>query len=158
MSLRMALFALAAIAFASATNARAAPAEEISDNDARYGVLIAPPPGARLVGSAVVDEVRSFPELGQGKKTLQQETQAGVAGIDRIYEIDRSHAETIAYFDDWFKATGSRIVSRVQTRSATAWRVKRPDGNVANAVVRNTSPTTIELTEVSAAPAKMPPR
>jgi len=158
MSLRMALFALAAVAFASATNARGAPAEETSDNDARDGVLIAPPPGARLVGTVIVDEVRAFPELGQGMKTLQRETAVGVAGIDRIYEVDRSFADTVSYFDSQFKAAGTSILARVATRSSTAWKVKRPDGNVANAVVRNTSPTTFELTEVSAAPAKMPPR
>ncbi|HXU68728.1 MAG TPA: hypothetical protein VN947_05340 [Polyangia bacterium] len=115
--------------------------------------LIAAPADARLVGSATIDEIRAFPELGRGMKTLPtRATAARVAGVDRIFEIDRPFADTVAWFDQAFTGGGQHIVSRVATPSATAWSVERPDGTVANAVVRNTTPTTIELAEVIAEP------
>lgn len=119
------------------------------------GSLIQPPPDAKLVGRSVVDEIRAFPELGSGMKTLSakphKEKLVGVAGIDRVFTTDRSFGDTVSYFDQKFKATGYKIDARVETPSSTAWTVKRPDGTVANAVVRNTTPTTIELNEVASA-------
>lgn len=158
MSHRIALLAIAAVAFATATNARAAPTEESSDHATSAGGFIEVPESAKLVGSSVVDEIRSFPELGKGMKTIQKEHLVGVAGVDRLFESERSFDETVAFFDHQLKSGGNRVRERVATPSAVVWSVKRPDGNVANAVVRNTRPTTIELTEVGEASTTMPPR
>ena len=117
--------------------------------------LIAPPASARLVGTSIIDEIRSFPELGAGMKMLptreQKETLVGVSGVDRLFETDASFGDTVAYFDELFEHGGQHIVSRAASSSATAWSVEEPDGSVANAVVRNTTPTTIELAETVAA-------
>jgi len=125
--------------------------------------LIEPPAGAKLVGSALVDEIRAFPELSAHNGAAQQTSPAkekivGVEGIDRVFEIDRPFGDTVASLDTEFKQSGFRRLARVETPSATAWSVKRPDGSVANAVVRNTTPTTIELTELSAAQSAPTPK
>jgi hypothetical protein len=123
--------------------------------------LIKPPPDATMIGSAVIDEIRAFPEMsgksgGGGAKAKAQAAKiVNVQGIDRTFETRRPFADAVAYFDQQFKQTGYEVMARVDSPSATAWTVKRPDGTVANAVVRNTKPTTIELAEVSGAAAKI---
>ena len=132
--------------------ALALPPAAVSASDAS---LIQPPPGARIVGSSLVDEIRAVPELTTARAaaavTPAKEKLVGVEGIDRLFESDGSFADTVAYFDAQFKQPGYRRLARVESPSATAWTVRRPDGSVADAVVRNTTPTTFELTELSAA-------
>jgi hypothetical protein len=129
--------------------ARAAPPSDTSSDDQS---LIKPPPDAKVVGMSVIDEIRAFPEMGlKGALTGKpsKEKIVGVSGVDRLFQTDRSFADTVSYFDNQFKQGGYKIEARVETPSATAWTVKRPDGTVADAVVRNTRPTTIEIAEVS---------
>ncbi len=115
--------------------------------------LIQPPPDARLVGSSTVDEIRAFPELYSRSPAVDgqpaKEKLVGVEGVDRVFETHRSYAATVAYFDARFRRGGYRTQARVETATATAWSVKRPDGTVAQAAVRDTTPTSIELTEVT---------
>jgi hypothetical protein len=139
MSTRLALVA-AVLALPAAARAQASGAP-----------LIQPPPGATLVGSSTVDEIRALPELARDTSQPLKEKLVGVEGVDRVFTTDRSFGESVAYFDSLFKQGGYRRLSRNQTPSATAWTVKRPDGSIAAAVVRNTTPTTLELTEPSAA-------
>lgn len=70
---------------------------------------------------------------------------------------DRPFADAVSYFDQAFSQGGYEVQARVQTPSSVAWTVKRPDGTVADAVVRNTKPTTIELTEVGTTAMKVEP-
>jgi hypothetical protein len=121
--------------------------------------LIKPPLDATLVGTSVVDEIRAFPEMGgraANKEEAQAEKMLGVQGIDRMFQTNRSFGDTVLYFDQQFKLPGYQVMARVDTPSATAWTVRRPDGGVANAVVRNTSPTTLEIVEARAPAATLP--
>jgi hypothetical protein len=120
--------------------------------------LIPPPAGAKLLGHSVVDEIRAFPEMGikallKGKP--EKEKIVDVQGIDRVFQTDRSFGDTVAYFDQQFKQGGYETMARVEAPSATAWTIKRPDGTVANVIVRNTTPTTFELAEVAATTAEI---
>jgi len=71
-----------------------------------------------------------------------------VTSIDRVFETNRSFSDVVSFFDQ----SGYQVVERTDTPGATAWTVKRPDGTVAHAVVRNTRPTTFELVEVKSEP------
>lgn len=113
--------------------------------------LIEPPPEARPIGRSTVDEIRAFPEIAS--KTTRaggaaREKLVGVEGVDRLFETDRSFGDTVAYFDAALRGHGFRTRARVETASATAWTAVRPDGTVAQVAVRNTTPTSIEVTEV----------
>lgn len=113
----------------------------------KAGSLVQVPPNAKLVGTSEVDEIRQFPEQKSGKP---MERIVGVTAIDRVYESERPYADAVKFFDQEFQRAGYQQTSRTVTSSATAWVVRRPDGNVANVIVRNTSPTTIEAVEVAA--------
>jgi hypothetical protein len=126
-----------------------------SSQNSEFG-LIKVPPSAVPVGKSVVDEVRAFPEMGKGQSKAQMEKIVGVEGVDRVFQTDRPFADTVAFFDQQFKQPGFKQLARVETQSATAWTVKRPDGTVANAVVRNTKPTTLELAEATATELTLP--
>jgi hypothetical protein len=135
--------------------ARAAPQSDTASEDQS---LIKPPPNAKLLGTSVVDEIRSFPEIGpKGTATGNptKEKIVGITGVDRLFQTDRSFGDTVSYFDNQFKQSGYHIQARVETPSATAWTVKRPDGSVADAVVRNTNPTTVEIAEVASSSATL---
>ncbi len=110
--------------------------------------LIAPPPDARLVGRSTVDEIRAFPEIASKAPIVAKEKLVGVEGVDRLFETDRPFADTVAWFDAALRAHGYRMRARVETASATAWTVARADGTPAQVAVRNTTPTSIEITEV----------
>ena len=122
--------------------------------------MIKPPPDAQLVATTTVDEIRAFPEMAMKGKTTgkpQAEKVVAVQGVDRLFQTNRPFADAVSYFDQAFKQGGYEVQARVQTPSSVAWTVKRPDGSVANAVVRNTKPTTIELAEVGTAAMKVEP-
>lgn len=129
-----------------------------SSSRSSESALIKIPPGAVPVGKSVVDEVRAFPEMNKGQQKAQTEKIVGVEGVDRVFQIDRPFADTVAFFDQQFKQSGFKQLARVETQSSTAWTVKRPDGTVANAVVRNTKPTTFELTEAAASEVTLQPQ
>jgi hypothetical protein len=149
---RIALFSL--VMTAPLAVARAAPPSDTSSSSsASDPSLIKPPPDTKLLGTSTVDEIRAFPEMGiKGLLTGKPEKAkiVGVTGVDRIFQTNGSFADTVSYFDGQFKQSGYQVTARLETPSATVWTVKRPDGTVANAVVRNTKPTTFELTEISA--------
>ncbi len=110
------------------------------------------PPKVSLVGESEVDEIRQFPELQrQGTNKMEKEKTVGVAAIDRVYSTRQDYNDTVGFFDRQFGQTGYQTLARTVTPSATAWSVRRPDGGVANAIVRNTSPTTIETIEAVSA-------
>ncbi|MDB4967777.1 MAG: hypothetical protein JWN44_3466 [Myxococcales bacterium] len=147
-----------AVPFAAA---RAAPQSSggSSDSSGSNSPLIQPPPGAKLIGNSAVDEIRAFPETGikaSLKGRPEKEKIVGIEGVDRVFQTDRSFGDTVGYFDQQFKQAGYQTMTRVEAPSATAWTIKRPDGTIANAVVRNTTPTTFELAEVAAAKAEIP--
>ena len=127
--------------------------QESSDQAA----LIKPPPDSKLVGSSVLDEIRAFPEMGKGGRP-QAAKVVGVQGIDRVFQTKRKFSDTVSYFDRQFKQAGYKILARVETPSAVAWTVQRPDGTVANAVVRDTKPTTFEIAEANVAAATVTPQ
>jgi hypothetical protein len=118
--------------------------------------LIKTPPDARLAGTSTIQEIRAFPEMGS-KGKAQAAKLVGIDGVDRMYETDRSFADTVSFFDQEFKQPGFQVQARAVTASATSWTVKRPDGTVANAAVRNTRPTTFEIAEVTAEAVKIKP-
>lgn len=121
--------------------------------------LIKVPANATLVGKSMIDEIRAFPEMSKsGKQKPQMEKIVGIEGIDRVYQVDRSFADTVSFFDTQVKQQGFQSLARVETPSATAWTVKRPDGSVANVVVRNTNPTTFEIAEATATSAAVAPQ
>ncbi|HZS36911.1 MAG TPA: hypothetical protein VFF06_08795 [Polyangia bacterium] len=116
--------------------------------------LIQVPPDSRLIGTAVVDEVRQFPEQQNAKKPMERVV--GVSAIDRVFESNRPYGDTVSYFDQEFQKGGFQLMARTVTPSSTAWVVKRPDGKIANAIVRNTSPATLEIVEAAAAESTAP--
>jgi hypothetical protein len=122
-------------------------------------VLIKAPPQATLIGTSKIDEIRAFPEMSgkQGKDKPALERIVDVTGVDRLFQSDRSFADTVSFFDQQFKQASYQVMARVETPSATAWTLKRPDGTVANCVVRNTSPATIEIAEAAATAATVLP-
>ena len=122
--------------------------------------LVPTPDGARLIGQSSVDEIRAFPELGaktlDGGSELAREKLVGVAGIDRAFSTEASYDDTVGWFDARLKHGGYRIRSRVSAPGTTAWIARRPDGSVAEVAVRNTTPTTFEITEVNGKGVDMP--
>jgi hypothetical protein len=138
------------IAAALVTLAPAVALAQAPSEGARAGALVQVPPNARLVGTSQVDEVREFPEQNGGKP---MERIIGVSAIDRVYEVQKPYADAVKFFDAQFRQQGFQQTSRMVTATATAWVVRRPDGNVANVIVRNTSPSTVEAVEVVSAQA-----
>jgi hypothetical protein len=112
--------------------------------------LVQVPPNARLIGTSEVDEVRQFPEQKAGKP---MERIVGVSALDRVYEVEKPYADAVKFFDTQFQQKGFQQMSRTMTPTSTAWVVRRPDGNVANVIVRNTTPSTVEAVEVVSAQA-----
>jgi hypothetical protein len=151
----LALLLAAPLAVANARPETGAMGQSSSDEAG----LIKVPPNATLLGKSVVDEIRAFPEMSKsGKSKPMAEKIVGIEGVDRVFSVDRSFADTVSYFDQQFKQGGFQQLARVETPSATAWTLKRPDGTVANTVVRNTQPTTVEIAEASATAAKVEPQ
>ncbi len=148
------IIALALVVAAPLVVARAAPPSDTSSDQQ----LIKPPPNAKLIGTSVLDEIRAFPEMGlKGLVTGKpaKERVVGVTGVDRLFQTDQSYADTVSHFENQFKQGGYKVEAKVESPSATAWTVRRPDGTIADAVVRNTTPTTVELAEVASTRAEI---
>jgi len=119
---------------------------------------IAIPPGAKLLGTTHATEIREFPEVqAQKKNKTPVEGLIGVTAVDNVYQIDRSFSDTVKFFDQQAKRSGAQVLERTVTPTATAWMVRMPSGNVANALVRNTQPVTFEVIQVAAAAGEVSP-
>jgi hypothetical protein len=101
------------------------------------------PPGATLVATAQVDRVRSFPE--QRSKAPPAEAVTTVRAVDRVYQIVRPYRDTVLYFDRQTTEPGVTELSRDATQTSTVWSLLLGQSRVANVIVRNTQPTTIEV-------------
>jgi hypothetical protein len=110
---------------------------------AATAVWVKLPPGAKFVASAELDRMHAFPEQ-KGKMPFTQAV-AGLNAVDRVYLIDRPYANVIGFFDRQVTEPGILELARDTTRTATAWAMILPHGRVANVIVRNTQPTTIEI-------------
>ena len=76
---------------------------------------LALPAGARLVGTAQVDEVRAFPEMNRRRpESVHTEDLVAAGAVDRVYETAQPYAEAVA----WLDATVSIVVGCV-LRTAT---------------------------------------
>jgi hypothetical protein len=113
------------------------------------------PPGARFVASAELDRMHAFPEQ-KGKMPFAPAV-AGVNAIDRVYQIDRPYTTVIGFFDRQVTEPGILELARDTTRTATAWAMVLPHGRVANVIVRNTQPTTIEVVSATRVAETPPP-
>jgi hypothetical protein len=116
------------------------------------------PAGARLVGTAQLDEVRDFPETNRRRRESVHTEDLVAAGavVDRVYETAQPYAGAVAWFDAEVERGRARLLSRTVTRTATSWELRLPDGTLQNVAVRNTRPTTIETVAGAAAVAREP--
>jgi hypothetical protein len=111
------------------------------------------PKDAALVGSVTSTEVRAFPEQmgkGEGNAKIEKEAVVGVGALDRTWTTRQTYTKTVSYLDQQVKQAGIEPIAKTTTRSATAWNLRMPDGHIANVVVRNTQPTTIEAVQLMA--------
>lgn len=116
-------------------------------------VAIQMPAHATLVAQSQVSEVRAFPEViatSEGRTVAQSERSFAQA-VDRLYEVPLAYEESVRFFDEQFKKPKTRVLARTVTTTATAWTLRRSDNTIAHAVVRNTSPTTVEVSEAASA-------
>jgi hypothetical protein len=155
-----AVTALAGAALFVATTAAAQeqqpPQQPQQEQQKQQGAMIKVPADAKLVGQAEVAEIRTLPELTQGAEAARKPQAAkvlGVKALDKVYHINKGYQEVVAHFDQQFKQSGYESQARVTTPNSTAWTVQKPDGTIANVVVRNTRPTSFEVIEVQAAAA-----
>lgn len=107
---------------------------------------VAVPPKALLIGQSQLDQVRELPELqeARGDKIVRE---VGVAANDRLYESDRSYADTVKFFEHEIDRLDGTILKKNITSTSTAWTVRRPNGKLIDVVVRNTVPPTFEVVE-----------
>jgi hypothetical protein len=138
------LFALALVPGAALAHTGESTSEKSGESQ-----MLQVPPSAKLIGESQVDEIREFPEMKGRAKSENIERVVGVSATDRLYQTTKSYSDTVSFFDREFSKSGYQQRARVVTPSATAWTVQRPDGSLANAVVRNTKPITIETVEVT---------
>lgn len=112
------------------------------------------PKDAKLVGAVESADVREFPEQRseQAKQSsrIEKEGVVGVGALDRVWTTRQSYKQTVSHFDQKLKGEGIEPIAKTTTQSSTAWNVRMPDGHIANVVVRNTQPTTIESVQVAA--------
>lgn len=101
------------------------------------------PAQARLASSTTVTEIRDFPENDPPEETI------AVDGVDRAYRASLSYRQAVRFFDRSFAAGGFEELDRTATHDATLWSLRCRGGERAHVVVRNTSPTTIEVVEAS---------
>ncbi len=101
---------------------------------------------AKLVGSVESAEVRAFPEQmsKSSSQNIEKEGLVGVGALDRVWTTKQSYRQTVSSFDSKLNGEGIEPIAKTTTQSSTAWNVRMPDGHIANVVVRNTQPTTIE--------------
>ncbi len=110
------------------------------------------PKDAKLVGSVESADVRAFPEQ-MSKATsgnIEKEGVVGVGALDRVWTTKQSYHQAVNRLDQTLKGEGIQPIAKTTTQSSTAWNVRMPDGHIANMVVRNTQPTTIEAVQASA--------
>jgi|SRR6185312_9621401 len=107
------------------------------------------PKDAVLVGSSESADIRTFPEQAASTK-VEKEGMVGVGGIDRVWTTQQPYHKAVSAFDQNLKGEDITSLARTTTKSSTAWNLRMPDGNIANVVVRNTQPTTIEAVQASA--------
>jgi len=112
------------------------------------------PKDAKLVGTVESADVRAFPEqmakTGQKPANIEKEGVVGVGGIDRVWTTKTAYKRTVTQLDQKLKGEGIEPIAKTTTQSSTAWNVRMPDGHIANLVVRNTQPTTIESVQAAA--------
>ena len=113
------------------------------------GAKIALPPGAKLVGTAELDQLRAFPEQQSAKAKGPQEEIVGQKATDRVFETDRAYPDVVKFFDQQAMQGGNTQKSRDTTSTSTAWTIHLPQGKTVNVVVRNTHPTTFEIVAAS---------
>jgi len=111
------------------------------------------PKDAKLVGSVEATEVRAFPEqMGKSERAsgVEKEGLAGASGLDRVWTTKQAYTQTVGQLDQKLKNEGIEPMAKTTTPSSTAWNVRMPDGHIANVIVRNTKPTTIESVQAVA--------
>ncbi len=105
-----------------------------------------PPPGATLLGELQVTEIHEFPEM-RVASVMPVESALAVTASDRLYQLGGTYAESVSAFDGMVARPGFRRIARSVTRTATAWTLRRPDGSLATAIVRDTRPVTLEIVQ-----------
>jgi hypothetical protein len=110
------------------------------------------PAGTSLVGSDTVARIHAFPEepAGTWGDDRAADTSIDARGTDRVFESKASYDIVLAYIDRSLSKDGIQSTLRVATDRATIWSVRSPGGERLRVAVRNTSPTTIEIVEVTA--------
>jgi opacity protein-like surface antigen len=111
------------------------------------------PKDAKLVGTVQSTDMRAFPEqMGKGEQAtkIQKEAVVGVGALDRVWTTKQSYKQVVNHLDQKLKGEGIEALAKTTTQSSTAWNVRMPDGHIANLVVRNTQPTTIESAQAAA--------
>jgi hypothetical protein len=126
------------------------PTDNVSPNPAdsqqfKPSMAIPAPPGALLLGSATVMEVRAFPEQQVAAGQQQGEMAVGAQATDRAYATDLSYDDAVSFYNDTFKAKNFATTGHEVNENGTFWAVRSPDGTVAKVAVRRTTPTTIEI-------------
>jgi hypothetical protein len=142
---------LSALLLAMATSVSAAPPGQ------KLPPPLPLPPGATPVAETTIDELRAFPEMlatSEGQKAADAHRLVGEAGVDRLYQTTGRYQEAVQFYDQRLKMPEFRLAARTETPMSTAWAVQRKDVR-ANIVVRNTSPTTIEIEEATIPTAMM---
>ena len=128
--------------------------ENLPDKPMHLGVpskaLLPTPPNSMMIGQSKVDEIRAFPEMSGGAPK-ELEKVVGMAAIDRVFESKSTYPDAVAFYDKQFNQKGYSTLARTVTPSSTAWTIRESSGPVAIAIVRNTSPTTVETVESAGA-------
>ena len=109
------------------------------------------PKDAKLVGTVESTDVRAFPEQMSKAQSanIEKEGLVGVGALDRVWTTKQSYKQTVSHLDQKMKGEGIEPIAKTTTQSSTAWNMRMPDGHIANVVVRNTQPTTIEAVQAS---------
>ena len=111
------------------------------------------PKDAKLVGEVQATEVRAFPDQmgakGEQASNIEKEDLVGANAVDRVWTTKQNYRSAVRSFDQKLKGEGIQPIAKTTTQSSTGWNVRMPDGHIANVVVRNTQPTTIEAIQAS---------
>jgi len=112
------------------------------------------PDDATLVGAAEGTEVRTFPEqlgprAGNNAAQVQKEEVQNVGAIDRVWTTKSSYQDSVKAVDQKLASAGDKQLAKTTTSCSTAWNLRTPDGHIANVIVRNTQPTTIETEQIA---------
>ena len=109
------------------------------------------PKDAKLVGTVESTDVRAFPEQMSKAQSanIEKEGLVGVGAVDRVWTTKQPYKQAVSQFDQKLKGEGIEPIAKTTTQSSTAWNMRMPDGHIANVVVRNTQPTTIEAVQAA---------